>query len=297
MSPMRPSLDTLHQFSVLARRLSFRAAAAELGLAPSTLSERIRELEARMGVRLFNRSTRSVALTEEGRRLNARVADAAAVLADAARPIQGGDTLTGRIRINGPRPALELRLMSLVASFAAIHPGVSFELLAQSDLIDIVAGGFDAGVRYDDRLDGDMIAVRLGAPQRMVVVGSPSYLDARGRPETPEGLADHDCIAHVFAGGTALPWSLEKDGRPVEFVPHGALRVNGIELVAARAGLGLAYLFDEYAAADLATGALETVLDDWTPPFGAPSLYYTERRLMPPALRAFVDHVKAQRNG
>ena len=245
-----------------------------------------------MGVRLLNRSTRSVALTPEGERLLGRVADPLAVLREAAVPTGADpDALTGTIRINGPRPALELRLLPLALPFLARHPGVRMELVAQSELIDIVAGRFDAGVRYDERLAQDMIALRLGADQRMVVVGAPAYLDRRGRPAHPDDLAGHGCIAHVFANGATLPWSLERGGEAVEFLPRGQLALNGLELVAARAGAGLAYVFLDHAAADLAAGRLETVLDDWTPPFPAPSLYYTERRLMPAALRAFVDHV------
>lgn len=292
--PTAPDLNALHQFTVLARHLNFRRAAAELGLSPSTLSERMRGLEARLGARLLNRSTRSVALTIAGERLLARVADAVAVLREAGVATGSDpDALTGTVRINGPRPALELRLMPLVASFLARHPGVRMEIVAQGELIDIVAGGFDAGVRYDERLPPDMIAVRLGAAQRMVIVGHPAYLERRGRPVHPDELSGHECVPHVFARGNTLPWSLERDGREIEFLPGGQLlSANGLEIAAARQGLGLAYTFEDYVAHDLETGRLESVLDDWTPPFPGPSLYLTERRLMPPALRAFVDHVK-----
>ena len=295
---MTPDLNALHQFTVLARHLNFRRAAAELGISPSTLSERIRLLEDGMGARLVNRSTRSVALTREGEGLLARVRDAVAVLREAGVPTgEDADALTGSLRINGPKPALELRLMPHVASFLDVHPGVRIELVAESELIDIVAGGFDAGVRYDDRLARDMIAVRLGPPQRMVIVGRPDYLDRRGRPRHPDDLAGHERVAHLFAGGHPLTWSLERDGRTVEHVPRGGLTANGVEIAAALEGLGLAYTFEDYVAHHVAAGRLETVLDDWTPPFDGPSLYYTERRLMPPALRAFVDHVKRRARG
>ncbi|WP_226623420.1 LysR substrate-binding domain-containing protein [Alloyangia pacifica] len=291
-------LNSLAQFVTVARHLNFRRAAAELAISPSTLSERIRELEARLGVRLLNRNTRSTSLTEEGERLLARSRDAVAVLGEAAASVGSGRDaqLSGRIRINGPAPAIELRLMPLVTSFLAQHPGVRIEVVSEGDLVDVVARGFDAGLRYDEALAQDMVAVRVGADQRMLVAAAPGYLAQHGAPAQPDDLADHACITHVFGTGTTLPWSFEKDGRAFDLHPQGRLAVNSAAagLVAARAGHGLVYTFDDYLAEDLRTGRLMTVLEDWTPPFPGPSLYFTERRLMPPALRAFVDHVKAQ---
>lgn len=290
-------LNTLAQFVAVARHLNFRRAAAELAMSPSTLSERIRELEARLGVRLLNRNTRSTSLTEDGERLLARTRDAIAVLDEAAAAVGSGRDapLGGRIRINGPAPAIELRLMPLVTSFLALHPGVRIEAVSEGDLVDVVARGFDAGLRYDETLAQDMVAVRLGPDQRMLVAAAPEYLAARGTPLTPDDLAQHACITHVFGTGNTLPWSFEKDGRALDIRPQGRLAVNSsaAALVAARAGHGLVYAFDEYLAADLATGRLVQVLRDWTPAFPGPSLYFTERRLMPPALRAFIDHVKS----
>lgn len=293
----RIDLNTLAQFVVLARHLNFRRAAAELGVAPSTLSERVRELEAQLGVRLLNRTTRSCALTDEGRHLVTRSADATEALDEAVASVRSGDdAIAGRIRVNGPQPAIELRLAPLVMSFLVDHPAARVDLVCQSDLVDIVAEGFDAGVRYDETLAQDMIRVRLGGPQRMVIVASPAYVERRGRPANPADLGSHECIGHVFAQGNALPWSLERGEEIVDFVPRGRLRVNEIDtaIVAARAGVGLAYTFDDYVAADVASGRLVTVLDDWTLPFEGPSLYYPERRLMSGTLRAFVDHVRVQ---
>ncbi|MCA0940033.1 LysR family transcriptional regulator [Salipiger pacificus] len=291
-------LNSLAQFVTLARHLNFRRAAAELAISPSTLSERIRELEARLGVRLLNRNTRSTSLTEEGERLLARAGDAVAVLGEAAAAVGSGRQapLTGRIRINGPAPAIELRLMPLVASFLARHPGVRIEAVSEGDLIDVVARGFDAGLRYDEALAQDMVAVRVGADQRMLVAAAPGYLARHGTPEHPDELAQHACITHVFGSGNTLPWSFEKGGRTRDITPQGRLAVNSsaAALVAARAGHGLVYAFDDYLVEDLRSGRLVAVLEDWTPPFPGPSLYFTERRLMPPALRAFVDHVKAE---
>ena len=185
--------------------------------------------------------------------------------------------------------------MPLVASFLALHPGVRIEAVSEGDLVDVVARGFDAGLRYDETLAQDMVAVRLGPDQRMLVAAAPEYLAARGTPLTPDDLAQHACITHVFGTGNTLPWSFEKDGKALDIRPQGRLAVNSsaAALVAARAGHGLVYAFDEYLAADLATGRLVQILGDWTPAFPGPSLYFTERRLMPPALRAFINHVKS----
>ncbi|MCA0997088.1 LysR family transcriptional regulator [Alloyangia pacifica] len=290
-------LNTLAQFVAVARHLNFRRAAAELAISPSTLSERIRELEARLGVRLLNRTTRSTSLTEEGERLLERTRDAIAVLDEAAASVTSGgnrEVLTGRIRINGPAPAIELRLMPLVSSFLELHPGVRVEVVSEGDLVDVIGRGFDAGLRYDESLAQDMIAVRLGPDQRMIVAGAPDYLKRHGVPQHPDDLERHSCITHVFGGGNTLPWSFEKDGKAFERFPKGRLAVNSTiaALIPARAGHGLIYGFDDYLQPDLQAGTLVQVLDEWTPPFPGPSLYFTERRLMPPALRAFVDHVK-----
>ncbi|WP_127143954.1 LysR family transcriptional regulator [Pelagibacterium montanilacus] len=293
----RPDLNILAQFVVVARHLNFRRAAKELAISPSTLSDRIRELEDQMGGRLFNRTTRSASLTDLGVTLLAQTADALAVLEDAANGIATGATqgqLVGKIRINGPRPALELCLMPLVVSFLAKNPGVRVEVVTQDELVDVVAGGFDAGVRYTEMLAQDMIAIGLGAEQRMVIAASPDYLKQNGTPRHPRDLLGHNCIGTVFATGNVLPWSLERQGEDVEFTPQSNLIVNSIEnsLIGARASVGLVYTFEDYVVEDLATGRLVEVMPEWTPPFPGPSLYFSERRLMPPALRAFVDHVK-----
>ncbi len=296
---IQPDLNALQQFCVVARYLNFRRAAAELAISPSTLSGRIRDLEDRMGVRLLNRTTRSASLTEAGERLYTRSREALETLLEAASPVEfgtGKGGLTGRIRINGPRPAIELRLMPLVAEFLAENPGVRMEIVTQGELVDVIEAGFDVGVRYDDKLAQDMIGVRLGPEQRMLIAATPEYIARRGMPAEPPDLARHDCIATVFAGGNVLPWLLERGGTSIEFVPRAQVLVNAIEtaLIAGRASLGLTYTFEDYIAADLADGRLLPVLADWTPPFPGPSLYFFEKRLMPPALRAFIDHIKAR---
>ncbi len=295
----KPDLNTLAQFAVVARHLNFRRAAQELAVSPSTLSDRIRELEEQVGGRLLNRTTRSTSLTDLGQQMLQRTQDALAVLDDVASGLARGAAdggLVGRIRINGPRPAMELCLMPLVVSFLAKHPGVRLEVVTQSELVDVVAGGYDAGVRYDEMLAQDMIAIRLGAAQRMVIAGTPEYLGRHGLPLHPSDLRLHNCIGLVFLTGNVLPWSLEFEGEEIEFVPQCNLLINSVEhaLIAARASVGLVYTFEDYVRDDLSAGRLVEVLPDWTPPFSGPSLYFSERRLMPPAFRAFVDHVKAE---
>jgi DNA-binding transcriptional LysR family regulator len=295
----RIDLNTLSQFAVVARHLNFRRAAAELAVAPSTLSERIRDLEDQLGVRLLNRTTRSASLTEEGQRLLDRTRDAITVLDETTGGLgsnQRDTALSGKLRINGPRPAVELRLMPLIISFLQQHPYVRIDVVSESELVDVVAAGFDAGVRYDEKLEQDMVAIKLGADQRMIIAATPSYLAQRGTPSDPDDLTDHDCIGTVFAHGNVLPWSLESGESRIDFTPSDRLHVTTIEvgIMAARASLGLVYTFEDYVADDLASGRMVTVLDGWTPPFAGPSLYFPDRRLMPAALRAFVDHVKAE---
>jgi DNA-binding transcriptional LysR family regulator len=295
----RPDLNILAQFAVVARHLNFRRAAKELAISPSTLSDRIRDLEDQVGGRLFNRTTRSASLTDLGATLLHQTADALAVLEDTANGIATGakqGQLIGKIRINGPKPALELCLMPLVTTFLAENPGVRMEVITQDELVDVVAGGFDVGVRYTEMLAKDMIAIGLGAEQHMIIAASPDYLAHHGTPRHPRDLLEHNCIGTVFATGNVLPWSLERQGEQVEFTPQSNLLVNSIEnsLIGARASVGLVYTFEDYVVEDLATGRLVEVLPEWTPPFPGPSLYFSERRLMPPALRAFVNHVKEQ---
>ncbi|MEZ5522682.1 MAG: LysR substrate-binding domain-containing protein [Dokdonella sp.] len=238
-------------------------------------------------------------MTEEGQRLLDRVGDAIAVLDDAVGQagLRAGDAaLSGLIRINGPAPALELRLMPLVTSFLRAHPAVRFDIVSEGELVDVVERGFDAGVRYDETLEQDMVAVRLGRAQRMIIAGSPDYLERKGIPARPDDLRDHACIAHRFARGNLLPWSLQRDAETIEVNPDGRLRVNTAAMarIAALDGVGLVYAFDDDLERDLEDGRLICVLGDWTPPFPAPSLYFTERRLMPRAFRAFVDHIKRE---
>ena len=188
-------------------------------------------------------------------------------------------------------------LPRLLPRFLALHPGVSVEVVADDSFIDVLAAGFDAGVRYDERLEKDMIAVPLSGPQRFVVVASPAYFAAHGRPAHPRDVLDHACIRHRFASGTSYAWEFEKDGEAVRINPTARLTSTNIdlELAACEAGVGLMATFEDFVAEALAAGRLETVLDDWLPPFSGPYLYYASRRHMPAPLRAFVDFLKSER--
>lgn len=292
---MRPDLSGLQLFATLARHLNFRRAAIELGMSAPSLSERMRDLEQRLGARLFNRTTRSVSLTEAGRLLLDRISPALSDIGAALAEL-GGDEgrVTGLLRINGPTPALQLRLVPLLIEFLSYHPDLKVEVIAEEAFIDIVAAGFDAGVRYGESLDRDMIAISLGGPQRYRIVGSPDYFARHGRPRTPAELASHVCFNHLFPRGNALRWEFEKDGEITFFAPDNRILTNDpvLRMNAAREGLGLTSTFEEYCRADIEAGRLETVLEDWCPPFPGPFLYYPERRLMPAGLRAFVDFIK-----
>jgi DNA-binding transcriptional LysR family regulator len=185
----------------------------------------------------------------------------------------------------------------LIPRFLKAHPGVRLEITAEDSFVDVLAAGFDAGARYDERLEKDMIAVPLSGPQRFVVVGSPAYFATHGRPIHPREVLAHACIRHRFASGSSYAWEFEKDGEVIRVQPEGPLISTSLELelAAAEAGLGLFASFEGFAAAAIAAGRLETVLDDWLPPFTGPYLYYPSRRHMPAPLRAFVDFIKAER--
>lgn len=286
------SLNDLHAFATVARLRSFRQAAAVLGVSPSALSHALRGLESRLGVRLLNRTTRSVAPTEAGARLLARLSPALGDIQAALDEVNDfRDSPLGRLRINAPRPACEQVLAPLVCRFLARHPGMQVELVADDALVDIVAAGFDAGVRFGERLQQDMVALPIGPAQRFVVVASPAYLAAHGAPRTPHELPGHACVRLRFPSGAIYRWDFARDGEALEVEVNGPITVGEMPLAihAAEAGLGLAYVYASYAAAGLAAGRLCTVLDDWRPADEHFYLYYPSRKLLPAGLRAFVD--------
>jgi len=292
-------LRDLAAFVTVARHRNFRRAAAELQISPSALSENLRELEERLGIRLLNRTTRSVAPTEAGERLLARLTPALRDVRDAVSDIQGQRNVpAGRLRINAASPAVQHALAPMIGTFLQRFPQIRVEVVDTSNLVDIVAEGFDAGVRYEENLARDMVAVSLGPPQRYVLVASPQFLDTHGRPRSPEDVPGKPCIVTKFPTGVVLPWEFEKGDRKVKFVPEGTLICAhiGLQLQAAIDGAGYWNTFEENAAAAIRDGRLETLLDEWFPPFPGPFLYYPSRRQAPPALAAFVNFATEWRN-
>ena len=291
-----PNLADLDAFAEVARARSFRGAAYVRGVSPSSLSEAVRRLEARLGVRLLNRTTRSVTPTDAGQRLLDRLMPALGDVAAAIDAVNAdADAPAGTLRLNVPSIAARLLLPELVARFLQAHPHVRVEVIADDTFIDVLGAGFDAGIRYDESLQRDMIAVPIGPRvQRFVVAGAPAWFAARGRPAHPHDLDPRDCIGHRFASGLTAAWEFERGDERIRVAPAGRVVSTSteMEMQAAIAGLGLVASFEDFLRPTLEAGLLESVLDDWTPPFPGPSLYYASRRQMPPALRAFVDFLR-----
>ncbi len=292
----RPSLAALEVFLAVARRGSFRAVAAERGVSPSALSHVIRGLEQTLDVRLFNRTTRSIRITEAGEQLLHRIAPA---LDDVSEGLQAVGALRGRVggllRLNVPRIANELIVEPIVGRFLAAYPQVRLEVVSFDGLVDIVAEGFDAGIRRDRRLAPGMIAVPVGPARRFAVVGSPCYLAGREPPRAPQDLHGHACIERRFPNGARYAWEFARRGEALEVEVSGPLIVDDTALMlrAALDGVGLAFVFEELVAGHLASGALVRLLEPWCPMLPRFFLYYPGRRQVPAALRAFIDMVRA----
>ena len=287
-------LRDLDAFVAVARTRNFRRAAIEQRVSVSSLSQRLRDLEERLGLRLMNRTTRSVGLTEAGELLLARVAPAMIDVSDALDQVRGLRGIpSGRLRINAPPPAIDLVLAPMVAPFLRHYPQIELEIVGDSTFVDIVAGGFDAGVRYGEHLEQDMIAVSLGPPQCYAVVASPDYVAQHGRPKHPRDLLDHTGIRIRFGSGGIPDWEFEKAGRVIKVSPPGKLIANhpGLARRTALDGVGFWTTFEEYILDDVKSGALVRVLEDWCEPFPGPFLYYPSRRQPPPALSAFVTFI------
>lgn len=292
---MRPGLTELEAVLAVARQGSFRAAAASLEMSTSALSQSVASLESRLGTRLFHRTTRSVRLTEAGERFVAEVGPALDDIRGAIERISDhGETPTGSLRINTSVGAARRVMGPYLIPYLRRYPKVRLDLVTEDRLIDIVREGFDAGFRTMDTVPGDMIAVPLGPPVRFAVVGSPDYFARHGRPTTPADLARHTGIRARMPAGHIYHWEFERHGEASTVDVDGTLTLDEPQLMldAARAGLGLAYLAEFNVAEDLATGHLERVLEDWTPPFDRLCLYYPGRRHVPAALRALVDLIR-----
>jgi DNA-binding transcriptional LysR family regulator len=290
-------LDSLDAFAAIIRCGGFRAAAAERRVSSSALSQTVAALEEALGIRLLNRTTRSVAPTEAGARLLERLAPA---LDDIRQALGDLDQLraspSGTVRINAPGPAADHVLCPLAFDFMRLYPEVKVEIISDAAVVDIVARGFDAGVRFGRQVAKDMIAVPLGPSLRYAIVAAPEYLRARGAPGTPHDLLRHDCIRRRFPGGTLATWRFEKDGEALDLAPEGRLTLSSAhqELQAALAGQGLAHVFEDYAKTHVERGDLVEVLRDWSPQLPSWFLYYPNRRHPGAAMRAFLDHLRAQ---
>ncbi|WP_438752813.1 LysR family transcriptional regulator [Pararhizobium sp. O133] len=291
-------LADLDAFMAVARDRNFRAAARKRGVSPSSLSEALRRLEERLGVRLLNRTTRSVTLTEAGEQLMERLSPALGEVASALDQIGSfRDSATGTLRLNVATVVAKVVLPDIVADFLKAYPGITLEVIGDDSFIDVLAAGFDAGVRYDERLEKDMIAVPIGPRrQRFVTAASPAYLLAHGEPRHPRDILDHVCIRHRFASGRVSSWEYERGNEVVRISPQARITANTLELEirAAVAGLGIIATFEEFLAPAIATGELVPILEDWAPEFPGPYLYYASRRHMPPPLRAFLDFLKSR---
>jgi DNA-binding transcriptional LysR family regulator len=282
----------------VARRRSFRAAAIELGLSSTALSQAVAELEARLGVRLFNRTTRSVSPTPAGAQFVAQVAPALAAIRDAADTVnRHRSTPTGMLRLNASVGAAARILRPLVFEYLNRYPEMSVEIVTEGKLIDIVREGFDAGFRLGEQVPADMIAVSLGRDERLIVVGAPAYLAKRALPVAPGDLAGHDCIRMRLSGGAVYRWEFEKDGEALLVDVSGRLTLDDSSLIreAVLAGYGLAYMSEGGVADDLREGRLVQLLADWTPPFPGLCLYYPGHRHVPAGLRAFIELIQERR--
>ncbi len=296
---MNTDLGDLSAFVAVARAQGFRDAARASGKSASGLSEAVRRLEASLGVRLLYRTTRSVAPTEAGRRLLERLGSALTEVESALDVVNGfRDRPAGTLRLNVPISAARLVLPGIVPRFLTAFPEIRLEVVAEDSFVDVLAAGFDAGIRYDERLQQDMIAVPIGPrTQRFAVAAAPAYLDRRGRPQHPRELLQHACLRGRFSGRAMWPWEFERNGEVVRIDPTGPLLVSlgtasDLAVDAAIAGIGIVSHFDDWLRPHFESGVLEPILESWWPRFSGPFLYYSGRRLVPAPLRAFIDFIK-----
>lgn len=298
---MKVDLGDLNAFVAVAGAKGFRDGARLSGGSASSLSEAVRRLETQLGVRLLHRTTRSVRPTEAGECLLERLRPALTEVEAALDVVNGfRDRPAGTLKLNVPISAARLVLPSIVPPFLAAYPGISLEVIAEDGFVDVLAAGCDAGIRYDERLEQDMVAVPIGPRvQRFAVAAAPSYLDRRGRPEHPRDLLGHACLRGRFASGSMPPWEFERDGEALRIDVTGQLIVRigsaaDLSVDAAIAGAGVIYLFEDWLRPHLDSGALEPILEPWWLRFSGPFLYYPGRRLLPAPLRAFVDFIQRE---
>lgn len=297
---MATELDDLSAFVTVARAGGFREAARVSGLSASGLSEALRRLETRLGVRLLHRTTRSISTTEAGTRLLERLSpalteiDAAldAIHADNGQP-------AGTLRLNVPANVAKTVLPGILPPFLKANPQVRVEVTVEDSFVDILASGADAGIRYEERLEQDMIAVPVGpCMQRLITAAAPAYLDIHGRPAHPRDLLNHACMRLRFSSGARATWEFERGDELIRIDPVGPLMIQpgaacDLLVEAAAAGLGVVRLFEDWLAPAIQSGQLERILHEWDKPFSGPMLYYSGRRQLPSPLRGFIDFVRS----
>lgn len=294
---MKVSLAELEAITAVARHGGFRAAARELGMSSSALSHAVAALEERLSVRIFNRTTRSVALSEAGERF---VADVAPALAAIDRAIEdagmSAGTVSGTLRLNMAPGAARMLLVPLILEYGRRYPNVDVEIVTDNALVDVIGKGFDAGVRLVEVVPADMVAIPILPTIRSLVVGSPGYFSNRSHPIVPSDLLKHRCIRARMASGRLYRWEFERRGQAVLIDAPGSLILDASDLMlsAALEGAGLAYISEPSVAAHIASGDLIPVLQDWSPPYPGLSLYFAQRRQMPARLRALIDLIREQ---
>ncbi|CNG08958.1 LysR family transcriptional regulator [Yersinia intermedia] len=296
---MTIDIALLHAVVAVAKAGGFREAARMIGSNPSYLSDAVRRVEQQLGVRLFHRTTGTVALTEVGRALMERLMPAMSEV-DAALDIVNRfrDTPSGTLRLNVPVSAARLVLPTIVPAFLKRYPDIQLDVVAESNVQDVFRDGCDAGIRYDECLEQDVIALPIGKrQQRFAVAAAPEYLDLHGRPEHPSELLQHRCIRGRYASGIVPEWEFERDGEVVRVKPNGPLMVSigaavDLAVATAIAGGGIIYLFEEWLRPAIERGELEAILTPWWQQFSGPYLYYPDRRLIPSPLKAFIDFIR-----
>jgi len=285
-------LSELAAFDAVARHRSFRRASEERGVTPSAISHAVSNLEAKIGIRLLNRTTRSVSLTDAGAMLLAQLSPAFGEIGSALDALnQFRDTPFGKVRINAPNSIAPFVLGPAMGPLIKANPSLELEIVATDRLVDIVDEGFDAGIRLGESLRDGMTAVRIKPRLRLTVVGSPAYFEAHAVPKVPADLKDHVCVRNIYPNGTAYAWEFSRAGKTIEFEPTGPLSLDDHELMveAARAGLALAYVWEERARPYIATGELIECLASWCAPEDWLYLYYPTRKYISAGLRAVIE--------
>lgn len=295
---MKPNLSDLNAFVVVAAK-GFRGGARHSGASASAVSEAVRRLETQLGVRLLHRTTRSVVPTEAGQRLLERLAPALGEVEAALDVVNNfRERPAGTLRLNVPISAVRLVLPAIVPGFLAAYPDIVLHVVADDNFVDVLAEGCDAGIRYDERLEQDMIAVPIGPRvQRFACAAAPGYLKRHGRPRHPREILKHSCLRFRFHSGVMPAWEFTRKKETLKLEPPARLIVQAgaavdLAIETAVAGTGMIYLFEDWLRPYLDRGELEPVLEDWWPAFSGPFLYYPGRRFVPAALKAFVAYVR-----